>query len=58
MLKYESVVKETVLKLSAQKSDLKSIEIASKDQLNFMMQQLSNFQSQYQRYAQKLSQGI
>lgn len=57
MLKYDSVVKETVLNLSAQKSDLKRIELATKDQLSLMMQYFSDFKTQTEKFAQKISQG-
>ncbi|CAF0964067.1 unnamed protein product [Brachionus calyciflorus] len=55
MLKYELVVKETELKLSTQKSDLKLIELNTKDQLSFMTQCMNSLRTQVDRYAQKIS---
>lgn len=49
---------ETQVKLSSQKSDLKAIEIQTKDQLNYMIQYVNNIQTQVQRFVQKISQGI
>lgn len=48
---------DTQVKLSSQKSDLKAIEIHTKDQMNIMVQNVNNLQTQVIRFAQKISQG-
>lgn len=48
---------DTQVKLSSHKSDLKAIEIQTKDQMSIMIQYVSNVQTQVQRFAQKIAQG-
>ena len=58
MIVYESVVKETILNISMQKSELKRLELAAKDQNKLMTQYFSHFQSQLQTFLSKNSRGL
>ena len=58
MIVYESVLKETMLNISMQKSELKRLELAAKDQNKLMTQYFSHFQSQLQTFLSKNSRGL
>jgi hypothetical protein len=58
MIVYESVVKETMLNITMQKSELKRLELAAKDQNKLMTQYFSHFQTQLQTFLSKNSRGL
>jgi hypothetical protein len=53
MLKYVSVVKETMLSISEQKSDLKRLELTVKEQRSMMTQFFTNTKGQIEVYMHK-----
>jgi len=57
MLVYESVVKTTKLNLLEQKSELKQLELTSKDQLKMMQQYFTFLNTQMHSFLNKLSRG-
>ncbi len=57
MLVYESVVKTTKLNLLEQKSELKQLELTSKDQLKMMQQYFAFLNTQMHSFLNKLSRG-
>lgn len=57
MLVYESVVKETMLSLSEQKSNIKKLELAAKEQKNLMTQYFEHFRNKIQSFDVKTIKG-
>ena len=53
-----AVVKETLINLSQQKSEMKSIEIAVKDQKNMMAQYVAQMQAVMKTVFDKFTRGI
>jgi hypothetical protein len=53
MLKYVSVVKETMLSISEQKSNLKRLELTVKEQRSMMTQFFTNTKGQIEVYMHK-----
>jgi hypothetical protein len=58
MLKHASVVKETMLSLSEQKSDLKRLELIVKEQKNTMTQYFTSTKGQLEVFIVKSQKGI
>ena len=57
MILYDSVVKETMLNISQFKSELKRLELESKDQNKLMIQYFSNLNSQILTFSEKICRG-
>ena len=58
MLKHASVVKETMLRLSEQKSDLKRLELVIKEQKSMMTQYFTSTKGQLEVFIVKIQKGI
>ena len=57
MLMYDSVVKETVLYISQLKSDIKRLELDSKDQKKLINQYISNINLEIITYSDRINRG-
>ena len=58
MLVYEAVVKETVLNVSQLKSELKQLELATKDQNKSMINHFNHVQAKIKTFSNKAAKGI